>query len=461
MFYFLMKKVVDNSMLKEITGFLSVSDFSKLVRNFIQYFFDPSDLENETDFQKLDKATFGDTLFGWVKSSKSIELKKDSTTKISFLENKVLDVSTMKLSSYEKENYIFRSINVKYQPASPTPETMDLLLELCCGDRYVLLLFRTLLRLVLLDDNKYQIAFCLFGEKGNQKSLLVELIEMLIGGDTIRISLNKWIKDVDRITRHRPSVMIFNDIDYKQLSPPIQTDLKRCVNGEPLETKISSTGTLSLPSCGIIIFTADARPPAKFSENLFCGDQMAYIAVSNLEKFQKRNVKVKVKEQFRRELGLIANWSLAMSEDDVSFITATNSLKILNSYTEGPETLFSNVFVTDTSFHVKNWMYENLVYLKGALLLTGFDESPKRLTLYDYYKTDTEKINRNPMQVSDFIKVVKNEFRRETFTKKGLRQKKIQQGACFENIALSRNIPLNESEAYDFFLTPRPQFLTI
>ena len=63
----------------------------------------------------------------------------------------------MKSGPHSKDNFIFSGLNEDYTPAEINKETLDTLSIIFNGDRKKLLLFRTMLKLILLKENVHQI----------------------------------------------------------------------------------------------------------------------------------------------------------------------------------------------------------------------------------------------------------------------------------------------------------------
>jgi len=180
-----------------------------------------------------------------------------------FLQNGILDLTTMKLSPWKKEYITTIKLPVKWNPDAGKHLAFELWEETMMewiADKNSVEFLQEFFGYSLTPDCKKRTALFLLGEGHNGKSLMLEILSELFGNHMSNLSLDKISKQFSTLELMNKLVNICADIDDDYIT---QTSMiKRIVAGEHLHGEIKYGASFDFVNTSKLIFSANKLPRA-------------------------------------------------------------------------------------------------------------------------------------------------------------------------------------------------------
>jgi len=229
--------------------------------------------------------------------------------------NGMVDIESGKISEHRREYYSLRQMSFVYDPEAKCPQWDMFIESITNGDLVKANLIQEMFGYCLTRDVRYQKCFCLIGEGSNGKSVLLKILEALVGRDnTSHVEIAYLNNDFQRIKLLGTLVNICNDM-HSDVSGT-ESYLKAIVSGDPINgCKKHRDFVDFVPYCKMV-FSANRIPtardvdaalirrfcfirfPVKFVDNPHPDHKNEALKIDNLDKI------------LMEELPGIMNWSI-------------------------------------------------------------------------------------------------------------------------------------------------------
>ncbi len=176
--------------------------------------------------------------------------------------NGMLNVETGKLSEHKKEYYSLRQMAYNYDPSADAPNWFDFLKSVTNNDEVKENLIQEMFGYCLTRDVRYQKCFCLIGEGSNGKSVLLKILEAMVGKEnTSHIEIAFLNSDFQRIKLLGSLVNICNDM--KSDVSGTESYLKAIVSGDPINGCKKHKDFVDFTPYCKMVFSANRMPTAR------------------------------------------------------------------------------------------------------------------------------------------------------------------------------------------------------
>lgn len=214
--------------------------YLKRISNFIQTELDTFEFSDQF-IEQSDAFPYWTKFLNWSYQSKSQEPKNLKQSAVGF-KNKVVDFSTMEISTHNEEIVVCSGIDVEYTSSLPKKETLFLLDKLFLGgnvnsrDAFLFGEFQMMLKMVLLRKTSHNIAFCIHGGNKLRRTAILELIRHLVNDDMLLLDLNDFFKDLKKEDIYSDSksvsVLIFPEVELGKITNNMSRNIGRLIDNK-------------------------------------------------------------------------------------------------------------------------------------------------------------------------------------------------------------------------------------
>ena len=227
--------------------------------------------------------------------------------------NCMLNVETGEKLEHAREYYSLRQMSYVYDPDADCPIWYDFLESITNGDAVKQDLLQEIFGYCLTRDVRYQTCFCLIGEGANGKSVLLKVLEAMVGHEnTSHIEIAFLNQDFQRIKLFGSLVNICNDM--KSDVSGTESYLKAIVSGDPINGCKKYKDFVDFSPFCKLIFSANRMPTARDIDaaliRRFCFITFPIKFVDNPKAENERMKVDNIAEILLNELPGILNWAL-------------------------------------------------------------------------------------------------------------------------------------------------------
>ena len=264
---------------------------------------------------KIATARLIEAAYVLVKAKVKINVVFDNEGGLLNFPNGMLDIESGNILEHSREYYSLRQMSFVYDPEAKCPQWEMFIESITNGDLVKQNLLQEMFGYCLTRDVRYQKCFCLIGEGSNGKSVLLKVLEAMVGRDnTSHVEIAFLNNDFQRIKLLGSLVNICNDM-HTDVSGT-ESYLKAIVSGDPITgCKKHRDFVDFVPYCKMV-FSANRIPtardidaalirrfcfirfPVKFVDNPNPNNKNEGLKIDNLDKL------------LMEELPGILNWSL-------------------------------------------------------------------------------------------------------------------------------------------------------
>jgi P4 family phage/plasmid primase-like protien len=299
--------------------------------------------------------------------------------------NGELDIESKELKSHTKSNYSSIQINYSYDAQADCPRWKQFIDEITDGAEDRKKMLQQMFGYCLSHDNRYQKCFYLLGNGANGKSILLSILEALIGEEnTSHVEIAFLNSDFQRIKLAESMINICNDI--KTDVAGTGSFFKAIVTGDAISGCFKGKDFFDFkPTCKMV-FAANSMLNTRDIDGGFlrriCFITFPLQFVEEPKRSHERKRDTELKDKLLKELPGILNWSL-----------------------EGLQDLRNNGGFTDTSEHTKYIRELELVNDPiTAFIDDEIADNPdkwnlwvQRATIYDEYVKWCRQTNSTPL----------------------------------------------------------------
>lgn len=227
--------------------------------------------------------------------------------------NGELDVATGVLKNHTRENFSTIQMNYSFDPQAQCPTWEQFIEDITGGARDRAELLQEMFGYCLTHDTRYQKCFYLIGDGANGKSVLLGILEALVGEcNASHVEIAFLGSDFQRIKLANSMVNICNDI--KTDVAGTGSFFKAIVTGDTISGCFKGKDFLDFkPTCKMV-FAANSMLNTRDIDNGFlrriCFVNFPVKFVANPTKKNEQQRDPGLKEKLLRELPGILNWSL-------------------------------------------------------------------------------------------------------------------------------------------------------
>jgi P4 family phage/plasmid primase-like protien len=234
--------------------------------------------------------------------------------KILSFPNGELEVANNELKNHVRSNYCTISMNYHYDPSAECPNWIQFIEDITDGARDRQELLQEMFGYCLTHDTRYQKCFYLIGDGANGKSVLLSILEAMIGEEnTSHVEIAFLGSDFQRIKLATSMVNICNDI--KTDVAGTSSFFKAVVTGDTISGCFKGKDFFDFkPTCKMIFAANDmlnARDIDRGFLRRVCFVNFPMRFVQNPTKKNEKKVDTELMPKLLRELPGIFNWSLA------------------------------------------------------------------------------------------------------------------------------------------------------
>ena len=227
--------------------------------------------------------------------------------------NGELEIETEELKNHNRDNYSTIQINYSYDQHAKCPQWEKFIDEITDGAEDRKKMLQQMFGYCLTNDNRYQKCFYLLGAGANGKSVLLSILEALIGEENAsHVEIAFLNSDFQRIKLASSMVNICNDI--KTDVAGTGSFFKAIVTGDTISGCFKGKDFFDFrPTCKMV-FAANAMLNTRDIDGGFlrriCFINFPIQFVENPKKANERQRDTTLREKLLKELPGILNWSL-------------------------------------------------------------------------------------------------------------------------------------------------------
>ena len=231
----------------------------------------------------------------------------DTETNYLNFTNGMLDLKSMRTDSHDPEFMCATQLGYKYDKDAKCPKWEKFISSVSDGDNSRALLLQEMFGYCFTRSTEYQKMFFLLGTGSNGKSVLLKILEELLGRNNVSyVPLTGLADDFQRILLHNKSVNIVSEL--KTRIEQVNQILKAIVDGETIQGAYKyKPHMLFKPYCKIIC----AGNEMFTSEDVSHGFGRRLIFCKFPVRFEGAERDLNIKDKLMSELPGIFNWSLA------------------------------------------------------------------------------------------------------------------------------------------------------
>ena len=228
--------------------------------------------------------------------------------------NGELEVSTGELKNHSRGNFSTIQMNYSFDGQAECPEWLKFIEDITDGERDRADLLQEMFGYCLTHDNRYQKCFYLIGNGANGKSVLLGILEALIGeANTSHVEIAFLGSDFQRIKLANSMVNICNDI--KTDVAGTGSFFKAIVTGDTISGCFKGKDFFDFkPSCKMV-FAANSMLSTRDIDNGFlrriCFINFPVTFVNDPKMKNEKARDPQLQKKLLKELPGILNWSLA------------------------------------------------------------------------------------------------------------------------------------------------------
>lgn len=227
--------------------------------------------------------------------------------------NGELEVDSGELKNHTRGNYNTIQMNYSYDPAAECPTWLQFIEDITGGERDRMDLLQEMFGYCLTHDTRYQKCFYLIGQGANGKSVLLSVLEAMIGEEnTSHVEIAFLNSDFQRIKLANSMVNICNDI--KTDVAGTGSFFKAIVAGDTISGCFKGKDFFDFkPRCKMV-FAANSMLSTRDIDGGFlrriCFVNFPIQFVLNPQKSNERKRDTGMQEKLLKELPGILNWAL-------------------------------------------------------------------------------------------------------------------------------------------------------
>jgi len=250
-----------------------------------------------------------------IKAKTKIEVDFDADRNLINFENGMVNVETGELSKHQREYYSLRQMTYRYEPKAECPNWLAFLESITNGDEVKQNLIQEIFGYCLTRDVRYQKCFCLIGEGSNGKSVLLKILEAMVGKEnTSHIEIAFLNSEFNRIQLLGSRVNICNDM--KSDVSGTESYLKAIVSGDPISGAKKFRDAINFSPYCKMVFSVNRMPTARdidaalMRRFCFISFPVKFVDKPNPTKVNERMKIDNLDEILLKELPGIFNWAL-------------------------------------------------------------------------------------------------------------------------------------------------------
>lgn len=250
--------------------------------------------------------------------------------------NGELEIATGELKNHSRDNYSTIQMSYSFDPKAECPTWLQFIEDITDGARDRMDLLQEMFGYCLTNDNRYQKCFYLIGQGANGKSVLLGVLEALIGKEnTSHVEIAFLNSDFQRIKLANSMVNICNDI--KTDVAGTGSFFKAIVTGDTISGCFKGKDFFDFkPTCKMV-FAANSMLNTRDIDNGFlrriCFVNFPVQFVNEPKRKHERKRDPHLQDKLLKELPGILNWSLAglksLNENEY-FTNTTDQETLLN-----------------------------------------------------------------------------------------------------------------------------------
>ena len=227
--------------------------------------------------------------------------------------NGMVNIETGERLEHAREYYSLRQMSYCYDPEADCPEWLSFLETVTNGDESKQNLLQEMFGYCLTRDVRYQTCFCLIGEGANGKSVLLKVLEAVVGHEnTSHIEIAFLNQDFQRIKLFGSLVNICNDM-HTDVSGT-ESYLKAIVSGDPINGCKKYKDFVDFSPYCKMVFSANRMPTAREIDaaliRRFCFITFPVKFVDNPKAENERQKVDNIADMLLAELPGILNWAM-------------------------------------------------------------------------------------------------------------------------------------------------------
>lgn len=233
--------------------------------------------------------------------------KMDAERNLLNLENGLLNLSTLELEPYRPEALSTVRVPIWYDASAKCPRFLEFLAVIFDGDEELITLVAEIFGYCLTNETRAHKAFIFYGKGSNGKSVLIEMLKLLLGKANISsVTLGELDKSFSRygLVDKLLNVATENEVSSSALDT---TYFKAIVAGDEIQVeKKHEQGFSYAPYCKLV-FALNNLP---YSKDKSFGFQRRLIIVPFNKTFEGRHADVFLQDKLKEELPGILNFAL-------------------------------------------------------------------------------------------------------------------------------------------------------
>lgn len=296
----------------------------------------------------------------------------NTNKKILNFPNGELEVETGKLLNHSRESYSTIQLNYQYNSSAQCPEWLKFIEDITDGQRDRMDLIQEMFGYCLTNDTRYQKCFYLIGSGANGKSVLLSVLEKLIGeANTSHVEIAFLNSDFQRIKLLDSMVNICNDI--KTDVAGTGSFFKAIVAGDTISGCYKGKDFFDFKPACKMVFAANTMLSTRDIDGGFlrriCFINFPVQFVQNPTKQHERKRDTEILKKLLNELPGILNWSLsglrALREKN-NFTNTTDQETLIRELEmiNDPISAFVDEVISTSPEHFSAMQDRQLVYAK-------------------------------------------------------------------------------------------------
>lgn len=223
------------------------------------------------------------------------------------LTNGMLDLNTFTLVPHDHKYLSAIQIPLEYNPETKCVRFEQFIREIMNDDPELVLVLQEIIGYLLTAETKISLAFLLWGQGANGKSLLIEIITALIGSANVS---NLSIQDLDNPFRRSNligktvNISSENEVGSKGFNSQI---FKAVVSGDNIVVEKKYENSMSYAPVCKFVFAVNSLP---YSHDKSYGFFRRVFIVPFNRRFEGKSADKELKEKLLAELPGILNWAL-------------------------------------------------------------------------------------------------------------------------------------------------------
>ena len=251
--------------------------------------------------------------FNLVRTRIKKDVNFDSEAGLLNFPNGMVNIETGAITPHLREYWSLRQMSYCYDPDAECKEWLAFLESVTDGDEAKQNLIQEMFGYCLTRDVRYQKCFCLLGEGSNGKSVLLNVLEAMVGDEnTSHVEIAYLNQDFQRIKLLGALVNICNDMNTDVSGT--ESFLKAIVAGDPITGCYKFRDYIDFSPYCKMVFSANRQPTARDVDyallRRFCFVSFPVKYVDNPTAANERKKVDNIVDSLLAELPGILNWAL-------------------------------------------------------------------------------------------------------------------------------------------------------